>query len=659
MDNKAKDDAMQLAEDARQAEWESVSFTAELFKGSFRWDLVHPFPAQPPEDKRIGDEYLEKVRAVLEKHVDPYRIDEEGEYPREALDAMAAIGLFGMKIPQEYGGLGLSVTNYARVLGLVGSYCSNTVTYLSAHQSIGVPQPLREFGTEDQKRKYLPRLASGELSAFALTEPDVGSDPARMTTVATPSDDGESYLLNGDKLWCTNVTDPKTTLIAVLARTPDKVLPNGKSVPQISCFVVETAWPGVERVRRSRFMGLHGIANGAVTFKDVKVPAENMIGRPGEGLKIALATLNVGRLGLPAAGIGAGMAYVDDAKWWITHRQQWGVPVGKHQAIAKMVANYAAHLFGMKSMVYLACAFADRKHADIRLEAAAAKYFCSETLSRILDDYMQVRGGRGYERATSLYERGERPTGLEMTLRDMRVGRIFEGSSQVMHLIMAREALDTHFKLVMPILQPKPGQKIGKGEAMSKAAAFYATWLPKLFVPDTGHSFEAKHLNEANGKHLAYAAKTSRLLARRLFATMAKYGPKLEREQLILGNFVDIGVDLFVMASSLSYADHLLGENPADTTPQELADLFCREARRRIEANFRAVKSNHNRSYRKVTDLLMDGKLGWLADGSTNPIPPQYRDWQKNDYEHPARTAGERRAAEAEAKAAKDDSAAA
>jgi len=642
MDDKSKDVAMQMAEDARQAEWEAASFTAEVFKGKFRWDMVHPFPAQPPEDRKIGDEYLEKVKAVLEKHVDPYRIDEEGEYPPEALDAMAGIGLFGMKIPKEYGGLGLSITNYARVLGLIGSYCSNTVTYLSAHQSIGVPQPLREFGTEEQKRKWLPRLAKGEISAFALTEPDVGSDPARMTTVATPTPDGKHFILNGDKLWCTNVTDPRTTLIAVLARTPDKELPNGKKVPQISCFVVEMDWPGIERVRRCRFMGLNGIANGVVSFKDVKVPVENMIGKPGQGLKIALATLNVGRLGLPAAGIGAGMAYVEDAQWWINTRKQWGVPIGKHQAIAKMVANYAAHLFAMKSMVYLTCAFADRKNADIRLEAAAAKYFCSETLYRILDDYLQVRGGRGYERATSLYERGERPTSVEMTLRDMRIGRIFEGSSQVMHLIMAREALDTHFKLVMPILKPKPGEKADKSAAMMKAAGFYAGWLPGLFMPETGGSLAAGRLDARNRKHLAYAAKSSKLLARRLFATMAKLGPKLENEQIILGNFVDVGVDLFVMAATLSYADHLLTLNPQDESPQALADLFCREARRRIEGNFRAVQKQHNRSYRKVTDLFMEGKLGWLADGATNPIPPKYRDWEKNDYEHPAQTAAER-----------------
>jgi alkylation response protein AidB-like acyl-CoA dehydrogenase len=635
MDSKAKDVAMQLAEDARQAEWEAVSFTAEVFKGNFRWDLLHPFPDQSPEDRKIGDEYIEKIRPVIEKYVDPWQIDEDGEYPREALDALAAVGLFGMKIPKEYGGLGFTVTNYARVLGFIGSYCASTVAFLSAHQSIGVPQPLKEFGTEEQKRKYLPRLAKGEISAFALTEPGVGSDPARMSTTATLSKDGSHYILNGDKLWCTNVTDPKTTLIAVLARTPDKVLPNGKSVPQISCFVVETGWPGVERVRRSRFMGLRGIANGVVAFKNVKVPVENLVGKTGEGLKIALATLNVGRLSLPAAAIGGGSALIEDARWWTSTRQQWGQPVGKHQAVAKMIAGYMAQLFAMKAMVKVTCAFADHKNADIRLEAAAAKYYCSEALWKMYDDYVQVRGGRGYETAKSLYARGERPTGVEMALRDARINRIFEGSSQVMHLIMAREALDTHFKLVMPIMQPKPGQKVSKSEAMMKAAGFYGTWLPRLFLPDTGGHLDAKNLNERNRRHLAHAAKTSKLLARRLFATMAKYGPKLEREQIVLGNFVDIGVDLFVMGAALSYADHLVGLDPADQTPQDLADLYCREARRRIDGNFRAVRSNFNRMYGKVAGLLMDGKLAWLSDGAMNPIPPQYRDWEKNDYEHP------------------------
>jgi hypothetical protein len=170
---------------------------------------------------------------------------------------------------------------------------------------------------------------------------------------------------------------------------------------------------------------------------------------------------------------------------------------------------------------------------------------------------------------------------------------------------------------------------------MLQAAGFYGSWLPKLFLPEGSHHHEAPHLSERNRRHLAYASKTSRLLARRLFATMAKYGPKLEREQIVLGNFVDIGVELFVMAATLSYADHLLGANPADQTPQELADLYCRETRRRIETNFRSVKGNFNRQYDKVAGLLMAGELDWLAEGAANPIPPRYRNWAQNDYEHP------------------------
>lgn len=633
-ENKDKDVAMQIAEDARQAEWDAVSFTAELFKGDFRWDLINPFPAQDAEDKKIGDEYIEKVKKVLEEHVDPYEIDRTGVYPREALKAMADIGLFGMKIPKEYDGLGLSISNYARVLGVVGSYCSNTVTYLSAHQSIGVPQPLKEFGTPEQKKRFLPRLAKGEISAFALTEPNVGSDPAKMITVAEPSADGTYYTLNGDKLWTTNGYDDLTTLIVVLAKTPDKVLASGKKIPQITAFVVESNMPGFERARRCEFMGLRGIANAALVLRNVKVPTENMIGKPGQGLKIALSTLNVGRLGLPAAGLGAGRAFLEECQWWATSRVQWGQSVGKHQSITKMIANYAASLFSMESMVSLTCSLADRQNTDIRLEAAAAKYYCSETLWKMLDDYMQVRGGRGYETALSLYNRGDRPSSLETVFRDMRIGRIFEGSSQVMHLIMAREALDTHFKLVMPLMMPKPGQKEGKVALVMKAAKFYMKWYPSTWMPP--RSLSCRNLNGANRAHLSYAAKTAKKLARTLFHTMAKFGPKMEYEQIILSNFVDIGTDLFVMGASLAYAEHLIGLNPADQTPQDLADLFCKEARKRIAMNFKAVKCNHNRMYKKVGAELMDGKLNWMASECMNPIPPKYRDYEKNDYDHPA-----------------------
>ncbi|MCK5862997.1 MAG: acyl-CoA dehydrogenase family protein [Candidatus Hydrogenedentes bacterium] len=634
-DTQAKDIAMEMAEDARDSTWEYKSFTAEMFKGNFSWDLLHPFPTQSEEDKKIGDELLVKVKEVLEQHIDPYVTDRDGEYSPESLDALAELGLFGMKIPKEYGGLGLSVSNYARVLGMVGSYCGSTVTYLSAHQSIGVPEPLKCFGTKEQKEKFLPRLAKGEISAFALTEPDVGSDPAKMITWAEPSEDGSHYILSGDKLWCTNGLDEKTTLVVVMARTPDKMSKRGKPIPQISAFVVETNSPGVKRVHRCQFMGLRGIANGVLTFKDVKVPAENLIGKPGMGLKIALSTLNTGRLGLPAAGIGSLKMFIKEMEDWTTSRVQWGQSVGKHQSVSRKIALYVSHLFAMQSMVSLTCAFADNKGADIRLEAAAAKYFCSEYVWKCLDDYLQIRGGRGYENPISLYERGEKPSAAEISLRDMRIGRIFEGSSEVMHLIMAREALDTHFSLAMPLMKPKPGQKEGKIGILFKLFKFYSVWYPSTYMP-ASTNFKVSKLSSTNKAHLAYVAKTCKKLARTIFHTMGKYQLKLEYEQIILSNYVDIGTDLFVMASSLSYAEHLLKENPDDSTPQELVDLFCSEAKRRIKSNFAMAKQGkHNKKYNKVAGQLMDGKLRWLAKDAITEPPPKYRDYAKNDYEHP------------------------
>jgi alkylation response protein AidB-like acyl-CoA dehydrogenase len=622
--NAAKEAAMEMAEAARESEWKFPSFTAEMYRGNFRWDLLHPYPEQDAEDKRIGDELIEKVRVVMEQH-DPIKLDETGEYPKETLKRLAEVGIFGMKISKEYGGLGLTQWNYARLLRFIGSYCQTTVTYVSAHQSIGVPQPLKLFGTPEQKKKFLPRLAAGAISAFALTEPPVGSDPAKMETTATPSDDGTYYLINGTKLWCTN--GPDSELMVVMAQTPPIISKSGKEIKQISTFVVETNSPGVEVIHRCNFMGLHGLSNGLITFTNVKVPAENMIGKPGMGLKIALTTLNAGRLGIPAANTGTIAGLLEPIKWWVNSREQWGVPIGKHQSISRKIANMASDLFAMDALVYLACSFADRANADIRLEAAAAKYFCTETTHRVLDDLIQVRGGRGYETDTSLYHRGERPMPVNRFFRDGRVGRIFEGSSEVMHLIMAREAMDTHFKLVMPLMQPKPGQKESKASLIWNAFKFYSTWYPGLYMP-ASTDFKVKHLDGNLQDHLAFAARTCKRLAKSLFHTMAKFGPKLEYEQLILANFVEIGVDLFVMGCTLAKAEQLLAKNPKDRTPAELADLFCRNARERIEMNFYKVKHNHNKLFNKSAKSLMSGEYDWMVTDVFNDLPPQYRDWE-------------------------------
>jgi hypothetical protein len=570
------------------------------------------------------------MREVLAKHIDPIKIDKEGAYPKEALKALADIGAFGMKIPKEYGGLGLSQTNYSRVLSFIGSYCQSTVTWVSAHQSIGVPQPLKMYGTKEQKEKFLPRFAKGEISAFALTEPDVGSDPAKMATTATPSDDGSYYLINGDKLWCTN--GPDADILVVMAKTPSVVV-NGKERTQISAFIVEKDMPGYEVVHRCSFMGLKGLSNGLLRFTNVRVPKENLIGKPGDGLRIALATLNTGRLGIPACSAGIGKLCMHYAEKWINERIQWGVPIGKHQAIAKKVANMAADTFAMDAIVWIACAFADKENADIRLEAAIAKYFCTETAWRVLDEFLQVRGGRGYETAESLAARGDEPIPVERMLRDSRVARIFEGSTEIMHLIMAREALDTHFKLVMPIMMPKKGAKESKFSLIKKAIAFYVSWYPKQWIP-SGQNFNVKHLSSTNQDHLAYVERTCRKMARTIFHQMAKFQQKMEYEQLLLANFVDIGVDLFAMSASLAYAEKFLAKDPSNQSPQELADLFCKNARIRIGENFRRVKDNHNRTFNKVTNSLMEGKYRWLLTDIYKEFPEGYAPGEYNPAAH-------------------------
>lgn len=617
-----KQRSMELAEESRETEWRFPSFTAELFRGNFRWDLMHPYPEQTPEDRAEGDRVIAQFRGLFETCIDPIKIHEDGAYPQEALDRLAQIGAFGLKIPKEYGGLGLSVTNYARVLHFIGSYCQSTVTWVSAHQSIGVPEPLKLAGTEEQKKKFLPRIAKGAISAFALTEPDVGSDPARMKTTATPVDGGEAYLINGDKLWCTN--GPDARIIVVMARTPSIVV-DGKEKQQITAFIVETDAPGVEVVHRCRFMGLEGLSNGLLRFTDVKVPKEHIIGKPGQGLKLALQTLNTGRLGIPASTAGTAKALLKECETWVNERVQWGAPIGKHQSIAKKVANMAADTFAIDAIVWLVCAFADRENADIRLEAAIAKYFCTETSWRLLDDWIQIRGGRGYEREQSLFDRGERPVPAERLMRDARVTRIFEGSTEIMHLIMAREALDTHFRLIMPIMMPELAKsKESKGTLIAKAAKFYLAWYPKMWLPAAAPG-GVEQLDGRNRRHLGYVARTSRRLARTIFHTMARYQQRLEKEQLLLANLVEIGVDLFVMAASLARAEQLVKHDPGDTSPLDLCDLFCKNARLRIAQQFKALKRNHNADFGRVADAVMDGTYRWMQDDIYGDVPVWYR----------------------------------
>ena len=603
--------AIELTEAARESE-HAQTFAGGMFMGEFNLSTVHPFPVQSVGDRDQGDAFLKKLEALLRDEVDPDEIDRTGEIPQPVIDGLARLGAFGIKVPTEYGGLGLSQTNYCRAAMLLGSWCGNLTALISAHQSIGVPQPLILFGTEAQKRKYLPRVARGEISAFALTEVNVGSDPAAMATHAEPTPDGKHFILNGEKLWCTNGT--KAGVIVVMAKTPPKVV-NGKTKDQITAFIVEMDWPGVEVLHRCHFMGLKALYNGVIHFTNVPVPAESILLAEGKGLRVALTTLDTGRLTLPAACVGAAKRCLKISRGWAGDRKQWGAPIGKHAAVADKLARMAADVFAMESMTLLAASRVDRdKHADVRLEAALCKLWATEATWRIINDAVQIRGGRGYETAASLKARGEPGIALERMLRDCRINTIFEGSSEIMRLFIAREMLDRHLKVSAAVLNSQLpwSRRLG---AATKAGLFYAGWYPKQWLPVSPKS---KVQSPKLARHLRYVARTNRRLARAIFHAMLRHGPKLEREQLLLGRFVDIGAELFAMTAACLRGERLLNPTDAITDEQnlpELIDYFCQAARLRIEQHFHDLHHNTNPAGYHLAQKLLADKYSKLETG--------------------------------------------
>ena len=599
----SEQEAREVAEAAREKEWQAPSFVRELFEGSFRLDLIHPFPAPDPADLERARPFMERLDRFLRERVDSDRIDREGKIPEDVIQGLRDIGAFGIKIPTEYGGLGLSQYSYTHAIGKVTSQDGNLTALLSAAQSIGVPTPLKLFGTKEQKEKYLPRLARGAVSAFALTETQVGSDPA---TTATLSEDGTHYVLNGEKLWCTNGTIAE--LLVVMARTGPK---------RITAFIVDTDWPGVEVVQRLHFMGLRALENGIIRFTDVKVPVENVLWGEGKGLKLALITLNTGRLTLPASAVAGAKRALEISRRWAAERVQWGAPIGRHDAIAQKLGRMAADIFAMEAVSDLASLLADRGGADIRLEAAMAKMWNTEVGWRIVDDALQIKGGRGYETADSLRSRGERPEAIERMMRDYRINLIFEGSSEIMRLFIAREAVDTHLRVAGDLIDPKApmGRKI---QALLRSGAYYATWYPRLYlgwgrVPRYG---EFGRL----ATHVRFVDRSCRRLARTLFHCMIRFGPKLEKRQAVLGRLVEIGAELLAITAACARAQALTQRSGAGSTPEgrsavELADVFSRHARRRVEDRFAAVFDNDDVATYGLAQEVLRGEHDWLEEG--------------------------------------------
>jgi alkylation response protein AidB-like acyl-CoA dehydrogenase len=595
-------ESRKVAEASRETEWKQPSFLREMFLGNFRLDLIHPYPL-PEEERPEFTAFYNAMKEFFRDQVDVVEIDATGEYPEHVVDGLRKLGAFGMKIPKKYGGLGFTNVEYQKIMELIGSIDGNLSALLSAHQSIGVPQPLKLFGSDFLKQKYLPPCARGEISAFALTEPQVGSDPARLLTSAEKTPDGDAYILNGEKLWCTNGTLAK--LLVVMARDP--------KTKKISAFVVETGWAGVKIEHRCHFMGLRALANAVISFKNVRVPAENLIGEEGKGLKIALTTLNDGRLSIPNGSVGTGKLCVEICRKWAAERVQWGKPVGKHEAIAHKIADMAATTFAMESIAKLATEMTDRGGYDIRLEAAACKEWNTERTWQIVDDTMQIRGGRGYETEKSLAARGEEPIGVERMMRDYRINRIFEGSTEIMHLFMAREAVDKHLQVAGAMIDPEKSvaEKIAQIPPMT---AFYAAWYPTRWL-GWGQWPRYSEFGEL-ATHLRFVERNTRRLSRQIFHGMLVHQGKLQHKQAFLFRLVDIANEMFAMAASVARVQSMRDEGRADAeNAAELADLFCRNARRKVSGLFRALWRNDDVRKYKVALKVLDGRHAWLETG--------------------------------------------
>ena len=608
----SEQEARAVAEAAREKEWKAPSFVKELFNGRLHLDLLHPWPQVNEAEMERAQPWLDKLESFLRENVDGDAIDRNSKVPENVVDGLRELGCFGIKIPTEYGGLGFSQTVYNRAISMVASLDGSVATLLSAHQSIGVPTPLKTFGTEEQKQKYLPLLAKGAISAFALTEVSAGSDPARMETTATLTEDGNAYILNGEKLWCTNGT--VADIIIVMAKTGER---------KISAFIVEMDWEGVEVAHRCHFMGLKGIENGLLRFHDVRVPQENLLGGEGKGLKLALTTLNTGRLTIPATCAATAKRCLQSAREFSQSRVQWGLPVGKHDAVAQMLGSIATNTFAMDVLQEIATLMADKGGFDIRLEAAISKMWNTEAGWFVVDDTLQIRSGKGYETADSLRDRGEEPVPIERMLRDFRINKIFEGSSEIMRLFIAREAVDTHLKVAGAIVDPRAtfGQKV---PAFVKTSLYYAWWYPTRWL---GWGWWPRYGEFGRlAPHLRFVNRRTRKLARMLFYAILRHGPKLEKRQKVLARFVEISAELFAMAAVCCKAQSLkTSKSPEEraqgATAIAVADGFCRAAKRRVNERFGGIFHNDDVKIYQIAQQVLADEIKWIEEGGvvTNP----------------------------------------
>jgi alkylation response protein AidB-like acyl-CoA dehydrogenase len=591
-----------------------AGFLAGLFESNVRWELFTSIGI--PETSPSAQNFLEQFKVAITP-LDPERVDSEGELPEPFLKTLAEMGALGIKIPTRFGGQEFTQYEYQKVATLCGSVDASLTVLLSAAQSIGVPEPLRLFGTEAQKAKYLPRLARGEVSGFALTEKHVGCDIAKVETYAirvTENGKTVGYRLSGEKFFITNSAKQDgeflSSMLVVIARIVDRPedIHDAHAQKRYGAFIVETQWAGCS-VTRLRFEGVRGIYNGAPTFTNVFVPIENRLGSEDDGLRIALATLTVGRLTLPAACLGGLKQCLSVMRWWGRTRVQWNKPIGEHTLIGEKLCRAAAYTLALDAVMAFCGAWANRK-GDLRLESAAAKIIGSEWYWDVVNDLFQVRGGRGFMTVESQRKCGEHGIPVMRMLRDARINLVWEGTSEILRIWMAREALSPYIEKGIAFLQGSPSQR-------AEASLYYArmalrSCLPPLHVRHTSVVF-----GKDNAQWVRFIESCSQSLTRATLAATLRHRQSLHKKQLLLQHLVNDSLLLFPMAATLWFSSQ--PEMRMKPGIRELATYFCQDMEEKLyPASSPTRRIRGHKKDRTVYNLarnIMQGEYAWLEDG--------------------------------------------
>ena len=613
---------MEQIEQARE-KMTGKSFLAGLFMGNPNFDLLFP-PNESPEDKERGEAYCRTIETFLKHHVDSHEIERTGKIPEHVLKGLFDLGAFGMKIPKAYGGLEFSYANYARVLMLMASWSNILALTVAVPQSIGIGMPILLFGNEDQKRTFLPRVARKEISAFALTEPRTGSDAANIQTKAVLDSSGRHFLVNGEKLWCTN--GPIASVVTLIARVPVKKtthpdqqawipVANENDATQFvpTAFILEMNSPGVVIRQRCQFEGCRGIENAHMTFTDVRLPVENVIGEIGKGLKYALTILNIGRaISIPAICLGmakqAWQPTLDQANARVTFQK----PLSERHTQRVRAGHMVANLFAMEALSSLVWKMADYHAYDIRIEAAIAKICCSENTIQFLKDAQVIFGGMGYETADSKRVRGEPTFEIEQLVRDIEMYRIGEGATDILRPFVAREALNPHLERAKPYLEETENSFRRVQECLK---------LLSWYVPQYVNLWKRKPLSSRQEiqhpkvhKHLMYVERASRKLARAIFYTLALHREQLRDDQGRQNRIEAVGEDLLLIAATTLYAEALSKVEKKERV-WELADEVVHMAKRRIDRLIPSIIHNDDVSRALVGRNAFVGEYAFLNHG--------------------------------------------